>query len=296
MATERTPAQSNAAESTAALRPLAGKVLFITGASRGIGEAIALRAARDGARVAVVGKTDEPHPRLRGTVHAVCAAIELAGGQALACIADIRDDDAVERAVKAAVERFGGIDILVNNASAISLTSTADTPMKRFDLMHAVNARGTFACSRECLPWLERADNPHILTLSPPPVLRPDWFAPHVAYTLSKYGMSLCTLGMAAEFSRLGIAVNSLWPRTMIATAAVENLLGGPTALAGCRHPSIVADAAHLILTRPSREFSGRFCIDEDILREAGVTDFAHYAIDPAAPLSPDIFVELGTT
>ena len=272
---------------------MSGKVLFITGASRGIGEAIALRAARDGAKIAVVGKTDEPHPKLRGTVHATCAAVELAGGEALACIADIRDDAAIERAVKATVERFGGIDVLVNNASAISLSSTASTAMKRFDLMHAVNTRGTFACSRECLPWLERSENPHILTLSPPPVLRADWFAPHVAYTLSKYGMSLCTLGMAAEFARQGIAVNSLWPRTMIATAAVENLLGGPSALSGCRHPSIVADAAYLILTRPSRDFTGQFCIDEDVLREAGVSDFTRYAIDPAAPLSPDIFVEL---
>lgn len=275
-------------------RTLAGKVLFITGASRGIGEAIALRAARDGAKIAVVGKTDQPHPKLRGTVHATCAAIELAGGEALACVADIRDEAAVERAVAATVERFGGLDVLVNNASAISLTSTADTSMKRFDLMHAVNVRGTFACSRACLPFLEKADNPHILTLSPPPVLRADWFAPHVAYTLSKYGMSLCTLGMAAEFARAGVAVNSLWPKTMIATAAVENLLGGAAVLRGCRHPSIVADAAHRILTRPSREFTGQFCIDEDILREAGVTDFAPYAVDPSAPLAPDIFIELG--
>lgn len=281
-------------ESKPTTRTLAGKVLFITGASRGIGEAIALRAARDGARIAVVGKTDQPHPKLRGTVHATCAAIELAGGEALPCIADIRDETAVEQAVKATVERFGGIDVLVNNASAISLTPTAATPMKRFDLMHSVNVRGTFACSRECLPFLERSDNPHILTLSPPPVLRPDWFAPHVAYTLSKYGMSLCTLGMAAEFARAGIAVNSLWPKTMIATAAVENLLGGPAALPGCRHPSVVADAAHAILTRPSREVTGQFFIDEDVLRDAGVTDFTRYAIDPAAPLSPDIFVELG--
>jgi citronellol/citronellal dehydrogenase len=273
------------------LRSLRGRVLFITGASRGIGEAIALRAARDGAKIAVVGKTLEPHPKLRGTVHATCAAIELAGGEALACVADIRDEAAVERAVQATVERFGGIDILVNNASAISLTPTAATPMKRFDLMHSVNVRGTFACSRECLPHLTRSTNPHILTLSPPPVLRADWFAPHLAYTLSKYGMSLCTLGLAAELAPQGIAVNSLWPKTMIATAAVENLLGGPAALAGCRHPSIVADAAHAILTSPSRELTGRFCIDEDVLREAGITDFASYAVDPNAPLAPDIFL-----
>jgi citronellol/citronellal dehydrogenase len=275
----------------AATRSLRGRVLFITGASRGIGEAIALRAARDGAKIAVVGKTDEPHPKLRGTVHATCAAIELAGGEALACVADIRDDAAIERAVKATADRFGGIDILVNNASAISLTPTAATPMKRFDLMHSVNVRGTFACSRECLPLLERSQSPHILTLSPPPTLRGDWFAPHVAYTLSKYGMSLCTLGLAAELAPRGIAVNSLWPKTMIATAAVENLLGGPGALSSCRYPSIVADAAHAMLTRPSRDFTGRFCIDEDVLREEGVTDFAPYAVDPSSPLAPDIFI-----
>jgi citronellol/citronellal dehydrogenase len=272
---------------------LAGQVLFITGASRGIGEAIALRAARDGAKIAVVGKTDEPHPKLRGTVHATCAAIEIAGGEALACITDIRDDAAIERAVRATVDRFGGIDILVNNASAISLTPTSATPMKRFDLMHAVNVRGTFACSRECLPQLERSHNPHILTLSPPPVLRPEWFAPHLAYTLSKYGMSLCTLGLAAELAPRGIAVNSLWPKTMIATAAVENLLGGSSVLASCRHPSIVADAAHAILTRPSRDFTGHFYIDEELLRDVGVVDFSQYAVDPTASLVPDIFVDL---
>ncbi len=271
---------------------LAGRVLFITGASRGIGEAIALRAARDGAKIAVLGKTSEPHPKLAGTVHATCAAIELAGGQALGCVTDIRDDAAVQRAVDETRERFGGIDILINNASAISLTTTADTPMKRFDLMHAVNVRGTFACSRACLPLLEKSDNPHILTLSPPPTLRADWFSPHLAYTLSKYGMSLCTLGLAAELAAKGIAVNSLWPKTMIATAAVEHLLGGPQALGHCRRPAIVADAAHAILTRPSREFSGRFCIDEDVLRDAGVTDFSAYAVDPNVAPAPDIFVE----
>jgi citronellol/citronellal dehydrogenase len=270
---------------------LAGRVLFITGASRGIGEAIALRAARDGAKIAVIGKTDEPHAKLRGTVHTTCAAVERAGGEALACIADIRDEAAIDRAVQATVDRFGGIDILVNNASAISLTPTDATPMKRFDLMHAVNVRGTFACSRACLPLLERSANPHILTLSPPPVLRAEWFAPHLAYTLSKFGMSLCTLGLAAELASRGIAANSLWPKTMIATAAVENLLGGPSVLRGCRNPNIVADAAHVILTRPSREFSGHFCIDEDVLREAGMVDFTAYAVDPSAPLAPDLFV-----
>jgi citronellol/citronellal dehydrogenase len=265
--------------------------LFITGASRGIGEAIALRAARDGARIVVIGKTSEPHPKLRGTVHSACAAVEAAGGEALGCIADIRDEQALERAVHEATERFGGIDILVNNASAISLTGTPQTPIKRFDLMHGVNTRGTFLCSQLCLPWLEKSLNPHILTLSPPPELRGDWFAPHLAYTLSKYGMSLCTLGLAAELRARGIAVNSLWPKTMIATAAVENLLGGSEALGRCRQPAIVADAAHAILTRPSREFTGQFCIDEDVLTGLGVVDFSSYAVDPTLDPAPDIFV-----
>ena len=274
-----------------ASQSLAGKVLFITGASRGIGAAIALRAARDGARIAVIGKTEQPHPKLKGTVQATCEAVEAAGGQALACVADIRDEGAVERAVAMTRERFGGIDILVNNASAISLTTTADTAMKRFDLMHAVNARGTFLCSKACLPLLEKSDNPHILTLSPPLQLRPEWFASHLAYTLSKYGMSLCTLGLAKELAPLGIGVNSLWPKTIIATAAVENLLGGAEAIAHCRTPAIVADAAHVILTRPSREFSGRFCLDEDVLREAGVRDFSIYAVDATREPALDIFV-----
>ena len=270
---------------------LRGKVLFITGASRGIGEAIAMRAARDGARIVVVGKTSEPHPKLRGTVPATCAAIEAAGGEALACIADIRDEQAVAAAVERARERFGGIDILVNNASAISLTDTSNTPIKRFDLMHSVNTRGTFLCSQLCLPLLVESDNPHILTLSPPPTLRADWFAPHLAYTLSKYGMSLCTLGLAEELRSRGVAVNSLWPKTMIATAAVENLLGGPAALGRCRKPAIVADAAHAILTRPSRSFTGHFCIDEEVLAELGVEDFSAYAVDPTLDPAPDIFV-----
>jgi citronellol/citronellal dehydrogenase len=282
------PAQPEGSRRAASL---AGKVLFITGASRGIGEAIALRAARDGAKVAVIGKTSEPHAKLRGTVHEACAAIERAGGEALACVADIRDDQAVERAVEATRQRFGGIDILVNNASAISLTGTLDTPMKRFDLMHAVNVRGTFACSRACLPLLLQSDNPHILTMSPPLDLRAEWFAPHVAYTASKFGMSMCTLGLAAEFATRGVAVNSLWPKTVIATAAIENLLGGPGALSSCRLPSIVADAAHAILTRPSRASTGQFFIDEDVLRDAGVTDFSRYAVDPTVSPAPDIFV-----
>ncbi len=266
-----------------------GRTAIITGASRGIGEAIALRAAREGAKIAVVGKTSEPHPKLRGTVHATCAAIELAGGEALACVADIRDDDAVAAAVAATAERFGGIDILINNASAISLTGTRDTAMKRFDLMYSVNVRGTFACSRACLPWLEKSTNPHILTLSPPPVLRPDWFAPHLAYTLSKYGMSLCTLGLAAELLPLGIAVNSLWPRTAIATAALQMIPGVDTGL--CRTPEILADAAYLVFEKPSREFTGNFLIDDSFLYAEGERDFDKYRVDPTARLMPDFFV-----
>jgi citronellol/citronellal dehydrogenase len=272
-------------------RSLAGKVLFITGASRGIGLAIALRAARDGAAVAVIGKTDEPHPKLEGTVHSAAQAIEAAGGRALACVADIRDEAAVQQAVQATADRFGGIDILVNNASAISLSDTASTTLKRFDLMHAVNARGTFLCSQQCLPWLERSANPHILTLSPPLELRPEWFSGHLAYSLAKYGMSLCTLGLARELAPRGIAANSLWPRTMIATAAVANLLGGAEALRRCRRPEIVADAAHRILTEPSRAFTGRFCIDEDVLRAGGVSDFSSYAVDPDVQPALDLFV-----
>ena len=272
-------------------RSLAGKVLFITGASRGIGLAIALRAARDGAAVAVIGKTDEPHPKLEGTVHSAVEAIREAGGQAIACVADIRDEAAVQHAVQSTADRFGGIDILVNNASAISLSDTASTTLKRFDLMHSVNTRGTFLCSQQCLPWLERSANPHILMLSPPPELRPEWFSGHLAYTLAKYGMSLCTLGLARELAPRGIAANSLWPRTMIATAAVANLLGGAEALRSCRRPEIVADAAHVILTQPSRAFTGHFCIDEDVLREAGVSDFSSYAVDPDVEPALDLFV-----
>ncbi|MBN1578070.1 MAG: NAD(P)-dependent oxidoreductase [Chitinispirillaceae bacterium] len=270
---------------------LAGKVLFITGASRGIGEAIALRAARDGGRIAVIGKTDQPHPKLKGTVHTACRAIEEAGGEALACIADIRDEEAVERSVKAAVERFGGIDILVNNAAAISLTTTADTPMKRFDLMHALNVRGPFLCSRKCLPFLVKSANPHILNLSPPPRLKPEWFSGHLAYTMSKYGLSLFTLGLAHELAPCGIAVNSLWPRTIIATAAVENHFG-PEMLKRCRYPAIVADAAHTILTRLSREFTGRFCIDEELLRETGIRDFSGYAVEAGKKPMLDLYID----
>ncbi|HZA51839.1 MAG TPA: NAD(P)-dependent oxidoreductase [Myxococcaceae bacterium] len=271
---------------------LKGKTLFITGASRGIGLAIAVRAARDGANVIVAAKTTEPHPKLPGTIYSAAEAIEKAGGRALPLAVDIRDDAQVERAVEEGVSRFGGIDILVNNASAISLTGTLQTPMKRFDLMHQINTRGTFACSRACLPHLLKAKNPHILNLSPPLTLKPSWFGPHLAYTMAKYGMSLCVLGMAEEFRDEGVAVNALWPRTIIATAAVQNLLGGDDSIRASRKPEIVADAAHVILTRESRSCTGNFFIDEDVLRSAGVTDFSKYALTPGAELLPDLFVE----
>ena len=276
------------------MKNLAGKTLFITGASRGIGKAIALRAARDGANVAVIGKTDRPHAKLPGTVHSACEEIEAVGGKALACVCDVREEEQVRGAVARTVETFGGIDILVNNASAIFLAGTRQTPMKRFDLMHAVNVRATYLCSQACLPHLLQADNPHILNLAPPLNMRPHWFAGHVAYTMSKYGMSMCVLGMAEEFRESGVAVNALWPKTAIATAAVRNLLGGEEAIRGCRTPEIVADAAHAILTRDSREYTGNFFVDEDALRDAGVTDFERYAIDPEAHLLPDFFLDHG--
>jgi citronellol/citronellal dehydrogenase len=273
---------------------LKGKTLFITGASRGIGLAIGLRAARDGANVAVAAKTADPHPKLPGTVYSACEEIEKAGGKALPCITDIRFEDQVADAVKRTVEKFGGIDILVNNASAISLTPTPDTPMKRFDLMHGINLRGTYAVTQACYPFLKKAANPHVLTLSPPLNLQPHWFGPHVAYSIAKYGMSLCTLGHAEEFRRDGIAVNSLWPRTVIATAAVKNLLGGDESMSKSRTPEIMADAAYVILTKPSREFTGNFCIDDETLRAAGVADLGKYASIPGTPdsaLLPDFFV-----
>ncbi len=269
---------------------LKGKTLFITGASRGIGKAIALRAAADGANVAIAAKTAEPHPKLPGTIYSAAEEIEAAGGRALPLQVDIRDEDQVLAAVAKTVETFGGIDILINNASAINLTGTLETPMKRFDLMWGVNARGTYLCSQACIPHLRKAANPHILTLSPPLNLDPKWFAHHVAYTIAKYGMSLCVLGMAEEFKKEGIAVNALWPRTVILTAALA-MLGGITPPENCRRPEIVADAAHVILTRDSREQTGRFLIDEDVLREAGVTDFERYAVAPGKPLHPDLFL-----
>ncbi len=269
---------------------LSGKTLLITGGSRGIGKAIALRAARDGARVALLGKTSEPHPKLQGTIHSAAEEIRAAGGQALALAVDIRFENQVSRAVEETVTAFGGIDILVNNASAISLTDTPSTPIKRFDLMHSVNSRGTFVTSQACLSLLEKAVNPHILNLAPPPTLDPKWFAPHLAYTLAKLGMSFCVLGMAEELREKGIAVNGLWPRTLIATAAIE-MLGGEALARHGRTPQIVADAAHLILTRPSRQCTGNFFIDETLLRESGVTDFGQYAAEPGAELQTDLFL-----
>jgi citronellol/citronellal dehydrogenase len=270
---------------------LKGKTLFITGASRGIGLAIALRAARDGANIAIAAKTTDPHPKLPGTIYSAAEEIEKAGGKALPCVVDIRDENQIAAAVAKTVETFGGIDILVNNASAISLTGTLATPMKRYDLMHGVNVRGTFACSQACIPHLKKAANPHILNNSPPLNVEARWFAPHVAYTMAKFGMSLCALGMAEELRKDGIAVNTIWPRTVIATAAVQNLLGGDAAVRGSRKPEIMADAAYAILTKPSREFTGNFCIDDDILRREGVTDFSKYQLVPGAELIPDFFV-----
>lgn len=263
--------------------PLRGKTLFISGGSRGIGLAIALRAARDGANVAIAAKTAEPNPKLPGTIHSAAAEIEQAGGHALALQCDIRDETAIQEAVRKTAVRFGGIDILINNASAISLTGTLATPLKRVDLMFEVNVRGTYACSQACLPLLKKsADagrNPHILTLSPPLNMDPKWFKNHVAYSIAKYGMSMCVLGMAEEFRSEGIAVNALWPRAIIRTAALAMIPGIDTERA--RTPDIVADAAHVILGRPAREFSGNFCIDEEVLASAGVTDFAKYAVAP---------------
>ena len=269
---------------------LAGKTLFITGASRGIGLAIALRAARDGANIVIAAKSAVPNPKLPGTIHTAAAEIEAAGGKALALQVDIREESEVTAAAAQAAEHFGGIDIVVNNASAIWLAGTADTPMKRYDLMHQVNSRGTFLVTRTCLPYLKQADNPHVLMLSPPPNLDPKWFAQHTAYTIAKYGMSLCVLGMSAEFAAQGIAVNALWPRTVIATAAIAMIDGVSTGQ--CRKPDIVADAAHAILTRPSREYTGHFAIDDEVLRETGVTDFDHYAVEPGATLLPDLFLD----
>jgi len=270
---------------------LNNRTLFITGASRGIGKAIALRAAADGANIVVAAKTERPHPKLPGTIYSAATEIQQAGGRALPVVMDVRFEDQVRNAVDQAIETFGGIDVLINNASAISLTGTLETPMKRVDLMFGVNVRGTYACSQACLPYLKHAANPHILTLAPPLNLDPRWFKDHVAYTISKYGMSMCTLGMAEEFRNAGIAVNALWPRTVIDTAALR-MLGGAIKPEHCRHPRIVADAAHAILRRDSRSCSGHLFIDEDVLREEGITDFDQYAMVPAGTLLTDLFLD----
>jgi citronellol/citronellal dehydrogenase len=271
---------------------LHGKTLFITGASRGIGKAIGMRAAADGANVVIAAKTTEPHPKLPGTIYTAAEDIEEAGGRALPLVVDVREEAQVEAAVEQAVAKFGGIDILVNNASAISLTGTLETPMKRYDLMHQINVRGTYLCSKLCIPHLRKAANPHVLNLSPPLNFEERWFAPNTAYSIAKFGMSLCALGMAGEFRRDGIAFNALWPRTAIATAAMA-MLGGPDALKRCRKPEIMADAAHIILTRPAREFSGNFCVDDEVLRSAGVTNLSSYLHVGAkeSDLLPDFFV-----
>lgn len=273
---------------------LKGKTIFITGASRGIGKAIGLRAARDGANVVVAAKTIEPHPKLPGTIHTAAKEMEEAGGQSLAVVMDVRFEDQVAEAMRQAVARFGGIDILVNNASAINLTGTIETPVKRFDLMHQINTRGTFLCSQLAIPHLRRATNPHVLNVAPPLNLEARWFGPHVAYTIAKFGMSLCVLGMAEEFRGDGIAFNALWPRTTIATAAISNIVGGGAMVQRSRTPEIMADAAYAILNRPSRETSGNFFLDEDVLRQEGVTDFRSYQVDRALPeeqLAADFFI-----
>ena len=271
---------------------LSGKTLFVSGGSRGIGLAIALRAARDGANIAIAAKTAEPHPKLPGTIYTAKADIEAAGGRAIAVICDIRDELQVQAAIDRTVQAFGGIDVCINNASAIALTGTLQTDMKRYDLMNQVNARGTFLCSKLALPYLLKSANPHILNLAPPLDLDPKWFSGHVAYTMAKFGMSLCTLGMSAEFREQGVAVNSLWPLTAIDTAAVRFALGGDAMARVCRTPDIIADAAYSILCRPSRECTGNFFIDEEVLRADGVTDFAAYAPHAGdSPLAGDFFV-----
>jgi citronellol/citronellal dehydrogenase len=270
---------------------LKGKTLFITGASRGIGLAIGLCAARDGANVVIAAKSAEPHPKLPGTIYTAAAEIEQAGGRALPLVVDVRDEEVVKEAIGRTVETFGGLDIAVNNASAISLTPTPQTDMKRFDLMHQINTRGTFMVSKYAIPHLEKAENPHILMLSPPLDMKEKWFAPHLAYSLAKFGMSLCVLGLAGELRPKGIAVNALWPRTTIATSAVKNLLGGDAMVRASRTPEILADAASLIFQKPARSFSGHFLIDDAFLAGEGVTDFQKYRIDPSVPLMPDFFV-----
>ena len=274
---------------------LAGKTLFITGASRGIGLAIGLRAARDGANVVIAAKTAEPHKKLPGTIYSAAEQIEAAGGKALPIVVDVREPDSVSAAVEAAVERFGGIDICVNNASAIQLTGTLQTDIRRYDLMNQVNARGTFIVSRACIPHLKKSSNPHVLMLSPPLDMSPRWFAGHVAYTMAKYGMSMCVLGMAQEFEDDGIAFNALWPRTGIATAAIEFALAGGEGMKHCRTPDIMADAAYVIFNKPARKCTGNFFIDDLVLYKAGERDFDKYRVDPTKSLMPDFFVPADT-
>jgi citronellol/citronellal dehydrogenase len=270
---------------------LSGKVIFITGASRGIGREIALRAARDGASIVIAAKTAEPHPQLEGTIYTVAKEIEQAGGNALPLMVDVRSDEQVIAAVEKTIETFGKLDALINNASAINLSNTPDLPMKRFDLMFQVNVRATYFCSKTCMPHLAKSSNPHILTLSPPLQMKANWFKEHLAYTMSKYGMSMCTLGMSEEFRKQGIAVNSLWPKTVIATAAIAVNFPKPIYEAS-RKPAIVADAAYAILTSNSREVTGNFFIDEDLLRSRGVTEFDNYALHPGTKLFPDLYLE----
>lgn len=271
---------------------LKGKTVFITGGSRGIGLAIALRCAQDGANITIAAKTTEPHPKLEGTIYSSIEKIEKAGGKGLACKVDIRDEKMVADAVEETVSKFGSIDVLINNASAISLTPTLNTEMKRYDLMHDVNTRGTFMVSKACIPHLKKSQNPQVMNISPPLNMDAKWFGPHVAYTMAKFGMSLCVLGMAEEFKEEGIAFNALWPRTTIATAAVRNLLGGEQAIMGCRTPEIMADAAHVILTQNARENSGNFYVDDEVLERVGITNLDKYAVDPSSTLMPDFFVE----
>lgn len=270
---------------------LTNKTLFISGASRGIGLAIAKRAAQDGANIILAAKTAEPHPKLPGTIYTAADEIEDAGGKAFPVLCDVRYEDQLETAVKNGADHFGGIDICVNNASAIQLTNTLQTDMKRYDLMNQINARGTFLTSKKCIPYLLKSENPHILNLSPPLDMNSKWFSNHVAYSIAKFGMSLCVLGMAEEFKEKGIAVNALWPRTAIATAAVKNILGGDELVKVSRTPEIMADAAYVILTKDSKEFTGNFCIDDNLLADNGVTDFSKYAEVPFSQLAPDFFV-----
>lgn len=270
---------------------LKGKTLFITGASRGIGKAIALRAAEDGANVAVAAKTTEPHPKLEGTIFSAAEEIEAAGGKALPIVLDVRDDDAVKTAIDKTADHFGGLDILVNNASAIQLTPLQQTDMKKFDLMHQINTRGTMACSKHAIPYLAKSENPHILMLSPPLDMQEKWFSPFVPYAIAKYGMSLVVLGLAGELRSKGVAVNALWPRTTIATAAIKNIIGGDKMMQTSRTPDILADAAYEVFNTPSKELSGQFLIDDTFLASRGVTDFDQYRVDPTQSLTPDFFV-----